>query len=75
MKHDNKRSWEFVELKEETKDWKKVYTDNTAKAFLDWKYEQEELVFLKNKYLFKVIENKLRLLERKENIVKKSFKS
>lgn len=71
MKHDNKRAWEFIELKNETNEWKKTHTDKTAEAYLDWKYEVEEIKFLSNKFMFETMKNKNRLLQEKLQLAKK----
>jgi hypothetical protein len=59
-------------LKEElSEDGKKIHTDKTAASTLNVKYEAKNITNLKNKHLFNTIDNKLKLMERKENIAKK----
>lgn len=71
MKQENIENAEFIALKEMTVDGKKTYTDKTAEAFLDGKYEKERIAILSNKYKGKVIDNKLLLLKEKLMLVKK----
>ena len=54
-----------------TEDGKKKYTDKTAESQIAKDYEDINIEFKKTKYTIKTVENKLKLCERKENLVKK----
>jgi len=71
MKQDNKEAWEFIELKEQVIEGKKAHTDKTAQAYLDEKYEKENIEILTLKFKWKVVDNKLALLKEKLLLVKK----
>ena len=56
---------------EKTADGKNKYTDTTLKYALEQKHEAKTIYFISNKYKFKVIPNKLKVLDNKIQWIKK----
>ena len=72
MKYENDRWGKWLLMKaEKNADGKNKYTDKTLEFELDILYSKDIEKFIKDKYMFKIIPNKLKVLEHKINRVKK----
>lgn len=72
LKHDNEVWADGLIMKQEkTADGKNKYTDTTLKYALEQKHEAKTIYFISNKYKFKVIPNKLKVLDNKIQWIKK----
>lgn len=65
----------LIELKElKDKDWKKVYTDTTAKAFVDNEFFQRELELITKKATYEMLTNKANSITEYVNVIKIAMK-
>jgi len=65
----------LIELKEmKDKYWKKVYTDTTAKAFVDNEFFQRELELITKKATYEMLTNKANSITEYVNVIKIAMK-
>lgn len=65
----------LVELKEQKdKDWKKLFTDTTAKAICDKEFFERELALIQAKATYEMLINKASTIIEYINVIKLAFK-